>query len=127
MRKPAVVALLPLLFAGCTFGPKYKRPQIQPPASYYAEPQTRENSVADLAWWDLFKDPVLQGLIREAFKRTMTYSWPWLGSSRNEPCLVSAALSIIRKLNMTRAFQERSPSSFPITLITVTASAPFGK
>ena len=68
MRKPAVVALLPLLFAGCTFGPKYKRPQIQPPASYYAEPQTRENSVADLAWWDLFKDPVLQGLIREAFK-----------------------------------------------------------
>src|SRR2546429_4014668 len=70
MRKPAVVALLPLLFAGCTFGPKYKRPQIQPPASYYAEPQTRENSVADLAWWDLFKDPVLQGLIREAFKRS---------------------------------------------------------
>lgn len=68
MRKPVVVALLPLLFAGCALGPKYKRPQIQPPASYYAEPQTSENSVADLAWWDLFKDPVLQGLVREAFK-----------------------------------------------------------
>jgi multidrug efflux system outer membrane protein len=68
MRKPVVVALLPLLFAGCALGPKYKRPQIQPPASYYAEPQTSENSVADLAWWELFKDPVLQGLVREAFK-----------------------------------------------------------
>src|SRR6201993_2659239 len=68
MRKPVVVAILPLLFAGCALGPKYKRPQIQPPASYYAEPQTSENSVADLAWWELFKDPVLQGLIREAFK-----------------------------------------------------------
>lgn len=68
MRKLVVVALLPVFFAGCTLGPKYKRPQIQPPASYYAEPQTRENSVADLAWWDLFKDPVLQGFIREAMK-----------------------------------------------------------
>src|SRR6516164_2721820 len=68
MRKPVVVALLPLLFAGCALVPKYKRPQIQPPASYYAEPQTSENSIADLAWWDLFKDPVLQGLVREAFK-----------------------------------------------------------
>jgi len=68
MRKLVVVALLPVFFAGCTLGPKYKRPQIQPPASYYAEPQTREGSVADLAWWDLFKDPLLQGLIREALK-----------------------------------------------------------
>src|SRR5215472_13334632 len=68
MRKPVVVAILPLLFAGCALGPKYKRPQVQPPASYYAEPQTSENSVADLAWWELFKDPVLQGLVREAFK-----------------------------------------------------------
>ena len=68
MRKPVVVALLPLLFAGCALGPKYKRPQIQPPASYYAGPQASENSVADLAWWDVFKDPVLQGLVREAFK-----------------------------------------------------------
>lgn len=68
MRKPVVVALLPLLLSGCALGPKYQRPKIQPPAGYYTEPQTMENSVADLAWWDLFKDPVLQDLIREALK-----------------------------------------------------------
>jgi len=68
MRKLIAAALVPLLSAGCTVGPKYKRPAIQPPANYYTEQQTSENSVADLAWWDLFKDPILQGLIREALK-----------------------------------------------------------
>src|SRR5258707_1521095 len=68
MRKIIAVALLPVLFTGCAVGPKYARPVIQPPASFYAEQQATANSAADLAWWDLFKDPVLQDLIREALK-----------------------------------------------------------
>jgi outer membrane protein, multidrug efflux system len=68
MRKLVTTALLSLLLSGCTLGPKYKRPAVQPPASYYAEEQTKESTLADVAWWDLFKDPVLQGLIREALK-----------------------------------------------------------
>src|SRR5215467_13596899 len=69
MRKLiAAAALLPLLLAGCTVGPKYQRPALHPPTNYYAEEQSKESSIADLAWWDLFKDPVLQGLIREALK-----------------------------------------------------------
>jgi outer membrane protein, multidrug efflux system len=67
MRKIAV-AVLPLLFTGCAVGPKYVRPAIQPPANFYSEQEAAANSVADLAWWDLFKDPVLQDLIREALK-----------------------------------------------------------
>ena len=69
MRKIIVVAFLPLLFAGCTVGPKYVRPAVQPPANFYAEQQATAASAADMAWWDLFKDPVLQDLIREALKR----------------------------------------------------------
>ena len=68
MRKLLAVALLPLLVAGCNLGPKYNRPTVQPPANYYTEQQSKESSVADLAWWDLFKDPALQGLIREGLK-----------------------------------------------------------
>lgn len=68
MRKTIVVALLPLFLAGCTVGPKYVRPAVQPPANFYAEQQAAANSAADMAWWDLFKDPVLQDLIREALK-----------------------------------------------------------
>jgi multidrug efflux system outer membrane protein len=68
MRRIVTVAFLSFLLIGCTVGPKYNRPPVQAPANYYAEEQTSANSAADLAWWDLFKDPVLQGLIREALK-----------------------------------------------------------
>jgi outer membrane protein, multidrug efflux system len=69
MRKIGAVALLSLLLAGCTVGPKYQRPVLQPPAHYYTAEQTSENSEADVAWWDLFKDPVLQDLVREALEK----------------------------------------------------------
>jgi multidrug efflux system outer membrane protein len=68
MRKIVFVVLLTIVLAGCNLGPKYKRPTVQPPAEFYAERQTTANSEADAAWWDLFKDPVLQGLIREALQ-----------------------------------------------------------
>jgi outer membrane protein, multidrug efflux system len=69
MRKLAVVALLPLLsLTGCNLGPKYKHPTLQPPATFYTEDQARQISIADLGWWQLFKDPILQGLIRESLE-----------------------------------------------------------
>jgi len=67
MRKGiAVGLLLPLLLSGCSLGPKYNRPAVSPPATFYTEEQAKQVSLADQAWWELFKDPVLQGLIREA-------------------------------------------------------------
>ncbi len=69
MRKTSTVALLSiLLLTGCNLGPKYKRPNLQAPTDFYAEQQINSSSAADLAWWDLFKDPVLQNLVREALK-----------------------------------------------------------
>jgi outer membrane protein, multidrug efflux system len=68
MRITSTVALLSLFFTGCSVGPKYKPPALQPPTDFYTERQITASSEADLAWWDLFKDPVLQGLIREALK-----------------------------------------------------------
>jgi multidrug efflux system outer membrane protein len=66
MRRIVTVVFLSFLLSGCTLGPKYNRPPVNAPANYYTEEQTSANSTADLAWWELFKDPVLQGLIREA-------------------------------------------------------------
>lgn len=68
MRKITAVALLPLLLTGCNLGPKYNRPTVQPPANFYPEEQIKQISIADQAWWELFKDPVLQDLIREALR-----------------------------------------------------------
>jgi outer membrane protein, multidrug efflux system len=66
MRRITAVALFPIVLAGCTLGPQYKRPVSQPPGTFYSEPQSNQTSLADEAWWDLFKDPVLQNLIHEA-------------------------------------------------------------
>src|ERR1700751_1244233 len=68
MQKITTIVLLSMLVAGCNLGPKYNRPAVQPPANFYAERQSTDSSQADAAWWELFKDPVLQSLIREALQ-----------------------------------------------------------
>ena len=68
MRKLVGVALPLLMLTGCKVGPNYKRPVITPPNTYYTDTSPQANSIADLGWWELFKDPVLQSLIQEALK-----------------------------------------------------------
>jgi outer membrane protein, multidrug efflux system len=68
MRKLVCLALAFLMVAGCTVGPNYKRPAVTTPVTYYTDPSPQSNAIADLSWWELFKDPVLQSLIQEALK-----------------------------------------------------------
>jgi multidrug efflux system outer membrane protein len=68
MRKLVFLSLASLVLVGCTVGPRYKRPAVNSPVNYYIDPSPQTNSIADLSWWELFKDPVLQGLIQEALK-----------------------------------------------------------
>jgi len=52
---------------GCTVGPDYRRPTVPIPDNYrgvIGAPTTE--SLADLPWWELFKDPVLQELTKAA-------------------------------------------------------------
>ncbi len=64
-----VVATISLL-AGCTVGPKYRRPTVKSPDVFRgtADPTAAPdpNSLADLKWFELFKDLQLQELIRTA-------------------------------------------------------------
>jgi multidrug efflux system outer membrane protein len=57
------------LFTGCTVGPNYRRPAAPIPATYRAPaplPPLRAASLADLKWWEVFKDKSLQVLIETA-------------------------------------------------------------
>jgi NodT family efflux transporter outer membrane factor (OMF) lipoprotein len=69
---PLVPALLAaLLTAGCALGPNYKRPAIEAPASFRGDVttaggQTTAGSLADLKWFDLFRDDTLTGLVNTA-------------------------------------------------------------
>jgi len=69
MKKRLMIgAVIVCLLAGCTVGPKYRRPIVEPPAAFRgagdraAAPDP--DSLADLKWFEIFKDERLQELIR---------------------------------------------------------------
>jgi multidrug efflux system outer membrane protein len=74
MRRLAALlaAIFPLgWLAGCatTAGHDYRRPALNPPAQHRDQTGPMEAaSLADQAWWDVFHDDVLKGLIAEALK-----------------------------------------------------------
>lgn len=66
----AIAAALVLAFAsGCAVGPNYVRPPTDPPPDYRGQVGPAEAaSIADLPWWEVFEDPVLQDLVRQAIE-----------------------------------------------------------
>ncbi len=54
------------LLGGCAVGPNYKHPAVDTPGNYRFATSQSTNSFGDLPWWEVFKDPVLQDLIRTA-------------------------------------------------------------
>ena len=70
MNKTRLTFLLPLVFVGCMVGPDYERPTIDEPADYRSQPGKvlDSGSLANLPWWELFRDDQLQALIESALK-----------------------------------------------------------
>ncbi|MGA2588717.1 MAG: efflux transporter outer membrane subunit [Bryobacteraceae bacterium] len=69
MRRRVCLALAGALLAGCTVGPNYKRPATDIPANFRAPqplPPAQAASLADLKWFEVFKDDKLQELIRKS-------------------------------------------------------------
>lgn len=64
-----LLLLLPLVMVlpACLLGPKYSRPKvIAPPAFRGAEGAAQQASLADLPWWEVFKDETLAELVKKA-------------------------------------------------------------
>lgn len=64
-----------VILTGCAVGPNYKRPAVDVPGMYRgangssAGPEAGSaQSLGDEKWWEVFQDPQLQGLIRQALK-----------------------------------------------------------
>jgi len=70
MRKSLIAPIVAAaLLVGCVVGPNYHRPAIQPPNAFRAAaPATASDpvSLADLKWFEVFKDEKLQELERAA-------------------------------------------------------------
>jgi multidrug efflux system outer membrane protein len=54
------------LLAGCAVGPKYKRPTVNSPSTFRGDTALDKGSFGDLDWWNVYRDPILQSLIKEA-------------------------------------------------------------
>jgi outer membrane protein, multidrug efflux system len=73
MRVHWIGAMCAVFLTGCAVGPDYRRPAVQIPSAFRA-PQpapapAQTASLADLKWWDVFRDEQLQQLIRTGLAR----------------------------------------------------------
>ena len=69
MKATALVSVVAFLIGGCTVGPNYSRPTIPVPDNHRgALDSPQAESLADIPWWQLFNDPVLQELTRDALR-----------------------------------------------------------
>jgi len=95
---------------GCTVGPNYRRPKVDVPGGYRGvapaeaaqdqqsaaaqTPQAKEPSFGDQKWWEVFRDPQLQELIRTA-----------LGQNYDVRIAATRILEARAQLGITRADQ----------------------
>lgn len=71
LHKSAVLVVLLASLAGCTVGPDYQRPPIAAPEQIHGQADPAEAaSLADRAWWEIFEDETLKGLIDEALRNS---------------------------------------------------------
>ncbi|HSY89011.1 MAG TPA: RND transporter, partial [Verrucomicrobiae bacterium] len=68
MATVVLALLLPALTA-CEVGPDYKRPPAETPPAYKEldgwKQATPQDAGSNAAWWSVYKDPVLDGLMRQ--------------------------------------------------------------
>src|SRR5262245_43133830 len=55
-----------LLLPGCLVGPNYRRPGVNAPADFRGTRAQQQDSLADLPWWEIFKDENLKELVKSA-------------------------------------------------------------
>lgn len=67
-RAPVVLCLLAATITACRVGPKYERPELNIPAEFRSDTSdgARHESLGDEKWSEVFRDSVLQSLIRRA-------------------------------------------------------------
>ncbi len=69
LRTFVSLALVSSLLSGCAVGPDYKRPLVSTPEQIRGQVASSEaGSLADQAWWQIFRDDALRSLVGEALR-----------------------------------------------------------
>lgn len=56
--------------SGCAVGPNHEAPEIATPEAHRGEAKASPQSLADLPWWEVYDDPALFSLLKEATEKS---------------------------------------------------------
>jgi multidrug efflux system outer membrane protein len=125
MKYPGTVVLIAAgWLTGCAVGPNYQRPLVKTPENFRAPdplPAPQPTSLADLKWWDVFKDEKLQELIRAALAANydlrdavvrVEAARASLGATRSNQFPQIGASGDIQFTRISRGGQTPLPASF---------------
>jgi multidrug efflux system outer membrane protein len=117
-----VTAGAALLAAACALGPDYQRPKERIPAAYRFEPTPGNDSFADQGWWQIYHDPTLQALIREALDNNLDVRIAAARIDQARAILGSTRLQQLPQISLSASAQrartsaeQRIPGAPPIS------------
>ena len=71
VRRLALMLATAGLAAACAVGPNYHRPKTDVPATFRFDTHPPAESFADQGWWQIYQDPTLEELLREALANNL--------------------------------------------------------
>jgi multidrug efflux system outer membrane protein len=120
--RSVVTAGAALLAAACALGPDYQRPKERIPAAYRFEPTPGNDSFADQGWWQIYHDPTLQALIREALDNNLDVRIAAAHIDQARAILGSTRLQQLPQISLSASAQrartsaeQRIPGAPPIS------------
>jgi outer membrane protein, multidrug efflux system len=117
MRRVYAVTVACILLAGCKVGPDYHRPAIETPEAFAHEP-ANVTATADVEWWKLFGDPVLNQLIAEALANNKNIKIAAANVEQASAVLISTRSPLFPQINYQgnasrNRVSELGPSALP--------------
>ena len=107
---------LAFLLTACKMGPDYTRPETPKAESWKVTASTAE-SIANLPWWELLKDPELQQLVRIALRENLDLQIAAANIEEFQAQLMIAKFDLVPSLDYSGAafgFRNTNNNVFPI-------------
>jgi multidrug efflux system outer membrane protein len=114
MLAGVLVSATALLVAGCKLGPDYRRPDTSSPDAYRFDSGASVASWADAGWWQVYQDPRLQGLIREALANNLDVRIAAARVDQARAALGATRLQQLPRISATAAAERQRLPQFEL-------------
>jgi len=111
-----VLACVSFMQQACMMGPNYSRPETAKADSWRLTTSTAE-SIANVPWWELLKDPALQTLVRSSLQENLDLQIATANIEEFQAQLMIAKFDLVPSLNYTGTafgFRNTNNNTLPI-------------